>query len=330
MERAFVLGIDQGSTHTRAAVCDVAGNVLAVGRAPGACHAFHGMDEAMLAVQAAAGLALAQADVPREAIGVLFVGMTGADWSDEYGLLEANLLSLGLCEHVHVVNDAIVALRGGTSAGYGAILIAGTGANCAILSPTGEQYIYHYYVEADLQGGTGLGRRSLQAIYRAETGREAETVLTARVLTMFDHATVDDLLRADVEGRLPKDAVKDVAPLVFQAALEGDLVAGRILRSFGEGLAELVTAGLHRFGMADLDVEVVVSGSVFKGAGLVEIVTEAIHREAHRARIVNARYEPVVGALLLGLETLGIDVRRDVARSIETSSEALGLVRVPS
>jgi hypothetical protein len=102
-----------------------------------------------------------------------------------------------------------------------------------------------------------------------------------------------------------------------------------ILRRFGLGLAELVTAGLLHYEMINLDVEVVLSGSVFKGGGkiLAGVMADAIHQVAPRARLVNARYEPVVGALLLGLEKAGIDVDEEVMRNIEASSQRLGLLR---
>ena len=258
----YVLGIDQGSTHTRAAVCSPQGKVLGVGRTYGACHAFDGMPRAMNAVNEAATMALNQAGVAVEEVGVLFGGLTGADWPSEYDLLKTNVLSLELCQNVWIKNDSIIALRGGTSANFGVIVIAGSGGNCAIRSPDGEEFIYHYYHDSELQGGGALGRQMLKAIYRAETGREAATCLTARALDKFNLSTVDDLLRADVERRLTADDIKHLAPLVFQAAYEGDRVASSILWTFGTGLAELVTAGLQRFDMTlyldeSLDVEVI-------------------------------------------------------------------------
>ncbi|MFQ5340489.1 MAG: N-acetylglucosamine kinase [Anaerolineae bacterium] len=326
----YVLGVDQGHTQTRAAVCDIDGNILGVGKTYGACHSMHGMTTAMNAIQEASQTALSQAGIQAGDIAILFCGLTGADWPDDYELLEANVLSLGLCENVQVKNDSIVALRGGTWADYGAIVVAGTGGNCAIRSSKGEEFIYHFYHDRDLQGGIALGRRALDAIYRAETGREPATLLTSKVLDMFGLATVDQLLRADVEHRLSLDDIKYIAPLVFQAACEGDRVSCAIIKAFGEGLAELVTAGLKRFNMTGLDVEVVLSGSIFKGPGtlLEEVMTAHIHMVAPKARLVNARYEPVVGAMLLGLEELGVRADQSVQDHIEETSRKLALIRI--
>lgn len=326
----YVLGIDQGHTETRAAVCDLEGSILGVGKAPGACHSVHGMTQAMRTIQTAAQTALDQAGVGARNVVTLFCGLTGADWPDEYELLHANVVRLGLCQKVCIKNDTIVALRGGTSADYGAIVIAGTGSNCAIRSPRGEEFIYHFYHDYDLQGGIALGRRVLNAIYRAETGRGPATLLKSWVLDMFKVASVDDLLRANVEGRLGKDRIKHIAPFVFQAAWEGDWAASQILRALGEGLAELVTAGLKRFEMTALEVEVVLSGNIFKGRGslLQEVMLADIHMVAPRARLVNARYEPVVGALLLGLEASGVSIDARARQNVERTCQQLGLIRV--
>jgi N-acetylglucosamine kinase-like BadF-type ATPase len=288
------------------------------------------MPKAMNAIQAASQKALSQAGLAARDIAILFAGLTGVDWPDEYDLLETSVLSLRLSEEVRITNDTIVALRGGTSADYGAIVIAGTGSNCAIRSPKGEEFIYHFYHDYDLQGGIALGRRALNAIYRAETGREPPTVLTSRVLDMFGLSAVDDLLRADMERRLGKDDIKHIAPLVFQAACEGDRVACEIIRAFGEGMAELVTAGLKRYNMTGLDVEVVLSGNIFKGPGSLvqEVIIANIHMVAPKARLVNARYEPVVGAVLLGLEALGVEIDEIVRQNIERTSQKLDLIRV--
>lgn len=324
-----VLGIDQGSTHTRAAVADLRGNLLAVGWAAGACHADVGMQRAMDGVLAAANQALAGAGLDRGDLACLFAGMTGADWADEYGLLKDNLLRLGLCPNVTVTNDSIIALRGGTDRPYGAILIAGSGGNCAVRAPDGREYIYGYFLDDDLQGGGALARRALVAVYRSYTGRAAATRLTEHALSVMGVPTVEDLRRADVEDRLEEARLHALVPLVFEANCEGDVVAGQVLRAFGHGYADLVIAGMRRFEMTGLALEVVLSGSVFKGKGglLQAVIAADLALAAPRAALVDARYEPVVGAVLLGLEQMGVAVTDAIQDNVEASAVRLGLIR---
>ncbi|HEX2998924.1 MAG TPA: BadF/BadG/BcrA/BcrD ATPase family protein [Armatimonadota bacterium] len=326
-----VLGIDQGGTHTRAVVAGVDGCLLGMGISSGAYHAYDGMERAMTEARDAALAALNASGCRAEDILSIYGGFTGADWPDEYELLADAVRGLGLCSDVMVANDSIIAMRGGTDCSFGAVLIAGTGSNCAVRSPDGREFIYHYYHDETLQGGGALGSHTLDLIFQAQTGRVPATSLAGRVLSFYQLDTVDALLRSLVENRLPggREGLKELAPLVFEEAYRGDAGAAGILRRFGEGSAELVVNGLRRFDMLQMEVDVVLSGSVFKGEGplLVDCLTAGIHMAAPRARLVNARYEPVVGAVLLGLERQGITGDELFKQNLEHSAAELGLIR---
>ncbi len=325
---SYVVGVDQGNTHTRAAVSSEDGHILGVGSAGGG-YATREPLVAMAAVKTAVLSALAVADVQRADVALLYAGMTGADWQDEYDLLHAQLTAQGLAPAVRVTNDSLIALRGGTAQPYGAVIVAGTGANVALIAPDGTTFAYHYYVERNLQGGMGLGRRALQAIYRAEMGRDRPTALTAPVLDLFGLTDVDGLLRADCEARLTDADFKHIAPLVFEAAVAQDAAARHILIDFGSGLAELVTTALRRFEMHHMPIEVVLSGNIFKGRGtlLEQTLRTEIAHVAPLATLVSARYEPVVGAVLLGLEAIGRNVTPAIQQAIESSCQRWQLIR---
>ena len=325
-----VLGIDQGSTHTRAAVAALDGTLLSVAVTPGACHAVHGMERAMQTIRAAADQALAAADVRPADLAVLYGGLTGADWDYEYPLLEKNLLALGLCDHVAVKNDSIIALRGGTHQPYGAVLICGTGGNCGVRAPDGREYVYGYFHDQDLQGGGALTTRVLWAVFRSATGREAETQLVGWLLKLAGLPTIEALCQAYFDNRLTCFAA--VPPLLFETAWEGDAVSRKVIAEFAEGCAGLLIAALKRFEMGRLEFDIVFSGSVFKGRGhlLAAAIEERVRLHAPWAHYVNARYEPVVGAVLLGLEHLGITIDERIAANIESSARRRQLLRLHS
>jgi N-acetylglucosamine kinase-like BadF-type ATPase len=300
----YVIGVDQGGSGTRAVVCSLDGKILGVGNGPGACHIFTGMDVAMKATQIAVEGAKAMAGISYEKALAFAGGYTGADWPDEYDLLREAIEKLNIAKRVTIVNDCIVALRGGTEKSYGAILVAGSGANCAVRAPDGREYIYHYYHDDHLQGGSALADAALKAIYRAETGRPPQTSLRERVLSYLDLPNVDALMRGRVEGDISGDEVLDIAPLVFEAAENGDQAAVNIITNFGVGCAELLVNGIQRLGMGSLDIEIVLSGGVFKAKSplLRDILTRDVNKAVLGANFIEARYEPVVGAVLLAVE----------------------------
>jgi N-acetylglucosamine kinase-like BadF-type ATPase len=328
MSTVFVLGIDQGNTKTHAVICDQSGQILALGQTGGGLHYLTSLDEQMRSLKLAVTNALNQISVTPETISVLYGGLTGADWPHEVVQLTEKVQSLHLAARVCIVNDAYVALRGGSAGNSGVVLIAGTGGNCAIISPDGEKFLYHYYQEDELQGGSAIGRAALNAIYRTETGRGPTTLLTDIVLDHLALSNVDKLLEMDVTHRLPIP-ISQLAPLVFEAANKNDETACLIIRKLAKGLAELVTAGLVRFRMTELPVEIILSGSIFKANNpiLFNTLKKQIHKVAFRAQLIQARYEPVVGAALLALETAGVVISPEIYTNIERTSAKHGLIR---
>jgi hypothetical protein len=82
--------------------------------------------------------------------------------------------------------------------------------------------------------------------------------------------------------------------------------------------------------MADLDVEIVLSGGVFKAKSplLREILARDVNREVPHAKFIEARYEPVVGAALLALEKEGINLDAKIKSNVERSARVLNLIRL--
>lgn len=326
----YVIGVDQGGSGTRAVICTLEGTLLGVGLGPGACHAFTGLDFAIQATQIAVQKALDQAGVQSGQAAVYVGGHTGADWDDEYHLLRDAVSKLKIAKEVLIVNDSIAALRGGTEQTYGAILVAGSGANCAVRAPDGRTFIYHYYHDEGLQGGTALADAALKAIFRAETGRPPKTSLRARVLSLFDLPNVDALMRGRLEGKISDDQLLDIAPLVFEEAENGDQAARKIVTHFGTGGAELLVNGIKRLEMKEIEVEIVLSGGIFKAESslLHEILDREVKKDVPHARFIDARYEPVVGAALLALEKKGIILDAKINSNIEVSAGQFSLLRV--
>lgn len=325
----YVTGLDQGGSGTRALVASLDGRILGTGLGPGACHIFSGMEAAMDATSTAVQAACAVASLPARKADGFVGGYTGADWPDEYHLLHKAVDKLGLAKQVTIVNDSIAAMRGGTHQPYGAILVAGTGANCAVRAPDGREFIYHYYHDNDLQGGSALGQAALKAIFRAETGRPPQTSLKSPVLTLFGLPNVDALMRDLVEGHIPQNRVPEIAPLIFEEARKEDLAACAIVTHFATGCAELLVNGLARLGMTGLAVEIVISGGVFKSDSrlLRKTLFQEVQRVVPGATFIEARYEPVVGAAILALEQYGTGFDSQVQSNLERTAQEWNLIR---
>jgi N-acetylglucosamine kinase-like BadF-type ATPase len=325
-----LLGIDQGSTKTLAVVAGDDGRILGRGLGPGACHFYDGMEKAMRAAQEAAQAAMRQAGVGTGEIGTVSAGMAGANFPEEIDALQAGLRGLFGLERVQVVNDCLIALRAGTDRPCCAVICAGTGLNAAIRTPDGNTFIYNNYVEDDDQGANGLGVRMLRAVFQSQIGALPSTALTTRLLSFFELESVDGLLLAFQRGKLRRPP-KDACPILFEAAREADPVALDVIAGFGRSVSRYVAGGIAKYGLHGTEIEVVLSGGIFKAGCrlLVDSIGAEIHRAAPLARILQAPYEPVVGAALLALdEWYGGTIPAQVMANCQASAQELGLLRV--
>ena len=116
MSARRVLAVDGGNTKTVAIVADERARVLGTGR--GGCADIYGApspDAALGAIEGAVAVALAQAGVEAGALDAAAFGLAGADWPEDFALLERELRTrLGLRATPLVVNDALGALRAGS------------------------------------------------------------------------------------------------------------------------------------------------------------------------------------------------------------------------
>jgi len=325
----YVIGIDQGFTKTHSAISDENGNILAACKTDGAEQHITGLDYQVCKILETVRNLLKQTGIKEQDVSILFGGLSGIDWPEEPAIMENQIKTYISCKEVYVVNDSIVALRGGTSRKYGAIICAGTGANCAVISPEGEMFTYGFYMENAIQGGSALGRHVMDIVFKSAVGRIRPTVLTDKVMKNFGIYDMDVLVRSYVENRLPAEKITNLAIDLFVSAYEGDEVSVSLIRWYGLQLAGLVNAKVQQFHMEENEFETIVSGSIFKGPGtlLQDVVDMEIHAVCPRAVIVNAKYEPVVGAIKLALEKLHKRNCVDWSQNIESSSLNLGLLR---
>ena len=328
----YNLAIDQGGTKTAAILSDDDGHILGKGMGPGACHFFDGMPRAMAAVNDAAQGAFTQAGLSPKSLHAITAGMAGANWPEEIVALENGLRSLFPADSIRVYNDCLVAMRGGTAALRCAVLCAGTGLNAAARLRDEPPFVFNNYVEDIDQGAKGLGSRALQAVFFSEIGALPPTVLTETALRLFELEKVDELLLAWQRKQLRKP-IQDLSPPMFEAAKKSDAVALGIISQFGTSISRYPIAAIQKHKAQNLEMDIVLSGGLFKnkGTSLVETISAEIHRAAPKARIIDAAYEPVVGAMLMVLDAkYRQQIPAAVMENCHASAERLNLLRSQS
>lgn len=326
----MILAIDQGGSKTVALVADKAGRILGIGAGFGACHFGDGLEKAMKAVVMAVDEAMAQAGLVYSDVSCISAGLAGANWPEEIEMLESSLQNCFGIENVTVYNDCLIAMRGGTDNPNSIVLCGGTGLNCAVTTDTGVVRVYNNYVDDMDQGGGSLGARTLLAVFQSEIGILPPTVLRERTLKFFGLDKVDDMLLG-YQRKLLNKPLKDVAFILFEAADQSDKVALSVIYDMGISLSRYVVAGAQYYGLMGKPFDVVLSGGIFKARNtlLQETICTQVHRTAITASIINAEYEPIVGALVMGLEKILGDKMDDAIRAnCRRSAANAGLIRM--
>ena len=318
----YFLGVDGGNSKTYALLCDETGRFLALGRSGSSNHqSAGGIARAMAELAIAVDGALGQAGVAAGDVTHTVFCLAGADFASDYGLLEDAIGARWPGLAFTVRNDSFAGLRAGATRGWGVVSVAGTGNNQVGIAPDGRalQVGGMGYIYGDFGGGGDLGREAIRAVFMGAELRGPATALEGPVLVAMNMPSVAALGDALYHETYERGRIHRLAPLVFEAASEGDQAAQEILVRTGTLLGQSAGAVIRQLGLEATDVDVVLSGSTWKGSNplMIDAFRLAVHRVAPRARLVRLRYEPVVGSWCLSVEAVGLKVTADMYRTLE-------------
>jgi N-acetylglucosamine kinase-like BadF-type ATPase len=301
-----VLAVDGGNTKTLAVVASAGDGVLGTGRA--GCGDIYGASSpgaALEEIAAATGAALAAAGVTAGSLAAATFGLAGADWPEDFVLLERELPArLGLSDSPLVVNDALGALRSGAPDWQGVAVVAGT--FNAVGARRAGGGVFHIGFWPDGAGGRDLGNEGLRAVYRAALDIGPATVLTERALALYGVGDPIALLHEFTRrGGLETREKDRLAPVVLDAADDGDGVARAIVAEKGRVLGRQGRACAEQLGLPLEGARVVLAGGVFGHP--TDRLADAVMAELPGAVAVRQPAPPIAGALMLAFDRLGLD-----------------------
>jgi len=303
----MVLGLDGGGTKTHVVVANEGGDLLGAAAGDAANWEDVGMEAAAGAIRAVTLEALQSSDLVPGALDASVFGLAGYDWPSDHDRLAAIPASLGLGGVQEVVNDSFVALRAGANHPWGVVVVAGTGTVAAGRNEAGEEFrtLGLGPMFGDWGGSAEISEEAIRCIAEAYTGLGPATSLTDRFATAMDRSSTSDLLEY-ASRQLPPMA--HLAPLVLEAAEDGDAVARSIAERAGTSLGASAGLVTRRLGMHDRNVEVVLAGGVLRAGSriLEQALKKELRRSAPAAFPVRLEVPPVVGAALRALENLGL------------------------
>lgn len=317
----YFLGIDIGATKTAALIADENGNPIGAGQGGPGNHETVGFDGMESAVREAIAGAVSNANIQANQITGAGFGIAGFDWSAEETHMQTTINNLGLSAPYKMVNDVVLGLLAGTSEGWGVAVVSGTGCNCRGWDKEHkrEGRVTGYGVlMGEGAGGSELIHHTMQILGYSWTKRLPSTALAKAFIDHVGAKDLEDLIEGYTKGHYP--IVADMAPIVFQTASQGDMVAQSIVQWAGMELGEMAKGVIRQLNFEDLEFEIALIGSMFKsGEPLITPMRETVHTIAPKAKLIPAEVKPVVGALLLGMEAGGLMLTLNQRNQIKKS-----------
>jgi N-acetylmuramic acid 6-phosphate etherase len=310
----LILGIDGGGSHTVALLArrglgdsNRAWTILGRGEAGPSNLQAVGPAKAFAALEQAVQAAFSTAGMPRNRVAAVCIGLAGVDRAEDRDAIRRWAERVNLARQVEVANDAALLLAAGTPDGWGLAIIAGTGSIAFARSEDGKTARAGGwgFLLGDEGSGYAIALAGLQAVARAADGRCPATALTERFLSTLGLTQPAELIPTIYRGSLDRPAIAALAPLVLQAADEGDRAASDILNRAAQSLAETAAAAARRLFGDRRALPVALAGGALVGpGGYRQKFLEALAGCGISAVPATIVEEPAEGAVRMAMEMI--------------------------
>jgi N-acetylglucosamine kinase-like BadF-type ATPase len=302
-----ILAIDGGGSRTRCLAIDKNGQVVSKSESGPSNHLLVAREVVRRSLDEAIAQTLALGQLHRDDIVCLSAGLAGVDFDGaDAPVMEALLRELGFTQTV-INGDMVIAHAGAFGANEGVMALAGTGSTILGIGAGGKRAKIGGWgpVYGDEGSAYRIGQMSLRAAARNYDGRGPKTSLTEALLRALGLQEFRETVsRVYVEGMESRE-IAALSSVAYEAAVGGDEVAQKIFLQAGEELAEGVGAAIRQLDFTGTEILVSYQGAVLEACGLVrERFGDALRDIFPNIAIIPPRFEPVIGAYLLGRQAL--------------------------
>jgi N-acetylglucosamine kinase-like BadF-type ATPase len=320
-DKQFVLGIDGGGTHTSACLISTRGEFIAQLDDRPVSYARRGGLIADPIAQLGSRL-LRKAGIKKKQLVAAAVCFTGVGRESDRQIVLQALRRKKLAPKIVVDSDAIAALAGALGARPGIVVIAGTGSIAFARDRHGGVHRVGGwgFLLGDEGSGFAIAREGLNAALQDFDGRGPKTQLRPIFEEKFRLARIDEII-SQIYSRTPdRGKLASLAPLIFDAARNGDAVATEIIQRAGREYGRLIIAALAHLRDEVYPVPVALMGNLFQQKEmLLPGMMSALAEENNKIKLVEPRFPPAFGAALMGLSAMQIIVDEKLLRRVEES-----------
>jgi len=302
----YFLGVDAGATKSHALITDEKGRAVGFAQSGSGNPDWVGQDGFAVILEEILSQALSSSGIERNQIAGAGFGVAGYDWPSQEKAMLNSINKLKLHCPIELVNDSLIGLMAGATRDWGVAVVAGTSCNAWGIGPDGRYgRMSGYSFLGEYAGSHELVERALQQVNKAWSKRSQPTRLTQAFMELTGAASQADLIEGISLNKYqvgPSDA-----PLVFKVAQEGDQVAQELIHWAGRELGDLAVGIIRQLELFELEFEVVLAGSFYRGSPIIQLEMERIvHAVAPSAKFVCLSAPPVIGGVLFGMKAAGM------------------------
>ncbi|KPL10815.1 hypothetical protein AMJ71_01815 [candidate division TA06 bacterium SM1_40] len=319
----YVIGIDGGGSASTATLVALDGTVLAQLRGGPGNYLLSGVEPVarVMAQLVAEGKILAE--VEREIPRSICLALAGAGRPRAQRTVLDAVRERIPAQDILVTSDGVAALVSAFPGRSGVALIAGTGSLAMAVDERGGSARAGGWghLLGDDGSGYDLGRRAVMAALAAQNGSGDETLLLPKLAAHIGLSSIDDVIDwvyGDRDAAVSRLA--SLAPLVFDAAGEGDRVSATILDQAGQALAHLVDSVIKQLRLDSVVVPLCPFGGLFRDS--YALLERVIARTSVEIEIVPPRFSPSLGASLVALGRADVDLDADLLNRLDRSERA--------
>ena len=300
-----LLAVDAGGTKTAAWLVDSSQSeplrIVGRGRSSAGNPLSVGFEEATRAIVQAVSQACQDAGHSASPAGRAIMSIAGA--MDEQ--LRRQFIdwvhTTRLADKVAIVSDVLPVLAAGTPDCCGVALVAGTGSVAFGRAPDGRTARCGGwgYLLGDEGSGYAIGRAALNFALHSIENNDTHETLARAVLNSLGTESVSELTKTIYRCSDPRALIASLAPLVIEAAEEGEPTAEAIVDSAACELANTAARAARSVGLGDESFALAVAGGVLVSSPRLrnrlheELKTLGLHSTTH---VVD---EPLYGCVCL-------------------------------
>lgn len=318
------LGVDGGGTKTEFVLVDDSGRILARHQEGSAYYLEIGLDSLGAMLARGIDLTLRQAALTASQLTFAFLGLPayGED-SELLGRLDTVASPMLAAQRYRCGNDMVCAWAGALACRDGINMVAGTG-SIAYGEYLGRKARAGGWGELFSDEGSAywIAREGLTLFSRMSDGRSVRGPLYELLRAHFQ-LTADLDLCAAIYGRdaSTRSQIAQLAPLVSEAAHQGDMQARNLFVSGAQELAAMVEAARARLRCPpDVLLPVSYTGGMFKLTDLVlEPFVAALRASGYSYECVPPALPPAAGAALYAAKTFGLPLTESAVGALKST-----------